>query len=184
MISGTPASALPTGHPFLRRLRRPRRNPPRRVRAPRRRSSARSRRSSAAVDEPRVTTASVDTEVDGVPARASAPERAIEKHAASAAPISCSGLAPGPSSKRDENEYSPRIESPARKLPRPDFRSPCHCALPFAGIGCSLRGPVERVARMIVETGPACSGPTRERSLSPQGPSCDTCRPQAVAVGQ
>ncbi len=51
-----------------------------------------------------VTTAFVWIEVGGVPASASAFESAIEKQAACAAPISCSGFAPGPSSKRDLNE--------------------------------------------------------------------------------
>ena len=47
-------------------------------------------------------------------------DRAIEKHDACAAAISCSGLAPGPSSNRDLNEYSPLIVSPAVNVPLPD----------------------------------------------------------------
>jgi hypothetical protein len=52
----------------------------------------------------RVTVASVLTEFTGVPASASAADSAIEKHDACAAAISCSGFAPGPSSKRERNE--------------------------------------------------------------------------------
>src|ERR1700688_2062017 len=48
-----------------------------------------------------VTVASVCTESGGLPALARRLERAIEKHAAWAAAISCSGFEPGPSSKRD-----------------------------------------------------------------------------------
>ena len=48
-----------------------------------------------------VTRASVLIEAGGVPASASMFESAIEKQDAWAAPISCSGFAPGPSSKRD-----------------------------------------------------------------------------------
>ena len=51
----------------------------------------------------RVTVASVLTDSGGVPAWASMFESAIEKHAACAAAISCSGFEPGPSSKRDLN---------------------------------------------------------------------------------
>ncbi len=49
----------------------------------------------------RVTLASVCTESGGWPALARRLARAIEKQAACAAAISCSGLDPGPSSKRD-----------------------------------------------------------------------------------
>ena len=49
----------------------------------------------------RVTVASVCTESGGLPAWARRLARAIEKQAAWAAAISCSGLEPGPSSKRD-----------------------------------------------------------------------------------
>src|SRR5271165_5432884 len=85
-----------------------------------------------------VTVALVLTDSTGVPASASPAESAIEKHAACAAAISCSGLAPGPSSKRDLNEYSPLIVSPAVNVPPPDWRSPFHSALPFAGMPASL----------------------------------------------
>src|SRR6202041_270174 len=81
----------------------------------------------------RVTVASVRTDSGGVPACASMLDRAIEKHDACAAAISCSGLAPGPSSKRDLNEYSPLIVSPAVNVPPPDGTSPFHSANPFAG---------------------------------------------------
>ena len=47
-----------------------------------------------------VTSASVWTDSGVLPAWASMLESAIVKHAAWAAPISCSGFAPGPSSKR------------------------------------------------------------------------------------
>ena len=50
-----------------------------------------------------VTVASVCTESGGFPAFASMFESAIEKHAACAAAISCSGFEPGPSSNRDLN---------------------------------------------------------------------------------
>ena len=48
-----------------------------------------------------VTVASVCTDSAVCPAWARMFDRAIEKHAACAAAISCSGLEPGPSSKRD-----------------------------------------------------------------------------------
>ena len=51
----------------------------------------------------RVTVASVRIDSGGVPAWASMLESAIEKHAACAAAISCSGFDPGPSSNRDLN---------------------------------------------------------------------------------
>ena len=57
----------------------------------------------AAVDGRSVTVASVWTESGGLPAFASMLESAIEKQAACAAAISCSGFEPGPSSKRDLN---------------------------------------------------------------------------------
>jgi len=50
-----------------------------------------------------VTDASVRTDSGGVPALARMLESAIEKHAACAAAINCSGFDPGPSSKRDLN---------------------------------------------------------------------------------
>ena len=49
------------------------------------------------------TLASVCTDSGVNPALARLFENAIEKHAACAAAISCSGLEPGPSSKRDLN---------------------------------------------------------------------------------
>ena len=81
-----------------------------------------------------VTVASVCTESGGLPAFASMLERAIEKQAACAAAISCSGLDPGPSSKRDLNVYPPLMVSPAVKVPVPERRSPFHSAVPFAGM--------------------------------------------------
>src|SRR5581483_1750241 len=54
-----------------------------------------------------VTCASVWTDSAGVPALASALLSAIEKHAAWAAAISCSGFDPGPSSNRDLYVYPP-----------------------------------------------------------------------------
>ena len=50
-----------------------------------------------------VTVASVCTDSGGLPAVARMFDRAIEKHAACAAAMSCSGLEPGPSSNRDLN---------------------------------------------------------------------------------
>src|ERR1700722_14282529 len=85
----------------------------------------------------RVTVASVRTESGGFPACARMFDRAIEKHDACAAAMSCSGLAPGPSSKRDLNEYSPLIVSPAVNVPFPEGTSPFHSALPFAGMPAS-----------------------------------------------
>src|SRR6202171_717655 len=82
----------------------------------------------------RVTVASVCTESGGVPASARILERAMEKHAACAAAINCSGLDPGPSSKRDLNVYPPLMLSPAVKVPVPERRSPFHSAVPFAGM--------------------------------------------------
>src|SRR3954453_995751 len=73
-------------------------------------------------------------ESGGVPAWASMFDRAIEKHAACAAAINCSGLDPGPSSKRLLNVYPPPMESPAVNVPDPDFRYPCHSALPLAAM--------------------------------------------------
>src|SRR5579875_1347626 len=87
-----------------------------------------------------VTVASVLTESTGVPACSSAADRAIEKHDAWAAAISCSGLAPGPSSKRDLNETSPWMPSPAEKLPPPVLSPPFHSAEAFAGMGLHLLG--------------------------------------------
>ena len=52
-----------------------------------------------------VTVASVCTDSGGLPAAARMFDRAIEKHAACAAAMSCSGLEPGPSSNRDLNVY-------------------------------------------------------------------------------
>src|ERR1700688_4244250 len=86
----------------------------------------------------RVTVASVCTESGGLPAWASMLDRAIEKHAACAAAISCSGFEPGPSSKRDLYVYPPLIVSPAVNVPVPVGTSPFHSALPFAGIATSL----------------------------------------------
>jgi len=51
----------------------------------------------------RVTVASVWTDSGGEPALARMLDSAIEKQAACAAAISCSGFDPGPSSKRDLN---------------------------------------------------------------------------------
>src|ERR1700729_1490900 len=67
-------------------------------------------------------------------------DRAIEKHDACAAAISCSGLEPGPSSKRDLKVYPPLIVSPAVKVPAPVGRSPFHSALPLAGMSPSILG--------------------------------------------
>src|SRR5580704_12299475 len=64
--------------------------------------------------------------------------RAIEKHAAWAAAISCSGFDPGPSSKRDLYVYPPLIVSPALNVPVPVGMSPFHSALPFAGMVASF----------------------------------------------
>src|ERR1700685_1905617 len=64
-------------------------------------------------------------------------DSAIEKHEACATAISCSGLAPGPSSKRDLNEYSPLIVSPTVNVPFPERTSPFHSAVPFAGMPAS-----------------------------------------------
>src|SRR6185437_13294741 len=61
-------------------------------------------------------------------------DKAIEKHDACAAAMSCSGLEPGPSSKRDLKVYAPVIVSPAVKVPAPEGRSPFHSALPLAGM--------------------------------------------------
>src|ERR1700677_1764503 len=71
----------------------------------------------------RVTVASVLTDSGGVPACARMFDSAIEKQDACAAAISCSGLAPGPSSNRERNEYSPAMLSPAVKVPAPYLRS-------------------------------------------------------------
>src|SRR6185312_10273915 len=79
-----------------------------------------------------------DSAVD--PACARMLDRAIEKHAACAAAISCSGLEPGPSSKRDLKVYPPLIVSPAVKVPAPVGRSPFHSALPLAGMSPSILG--------------------------------------------
>src|SRR5262249_8849441 len=57
----------------------------------------------------------------GWPASARLAENAIEKHPASAAAISSSGLVLFPSSKRDENEYGPS------NAPLPSFIVPLPC---------------------------------------------------------
>jgi hypothetical protein len=85
-----------------------------------------------------VTVALVRTESAGVPFWARMLASAIEKHEACAAAISCSGFAPGPSSKRDLYEYSPLIVSPAVNVPAPVGTSPLHSAVPFAGNVASL----------------------------------------------
>src|ERR1039458_7091307 len=72
-------------------------------------------------------------------------DRAIEKHAACAAAISCSGFEPGPSSKRDLYVYPPLMVSPAMNVPVPVGTSPVHSALPFAGIAASLSSLPPRV---------------------------------------
>src|SRR5579863_10080984 len=84
-----------------------------------------------------VTVALTRIDSGGVPFSASMFDSAIAKQEAWAAAISCSGFAPGPSSNRDRNEYSPLIESPAVKVPLPPRRSPFHSAVPFAGIAAS-----------------------------------------------
>ena len=101
MISGTPASARLTGHPALAA-----------------RACSVKAASSIPGTRPRVTRAIlvivgapstglsqtvgvVCTESGGVPACAKRLARAMEKQAAWAAAINCSGLDPGPSSKRD-----------------------------------------------------------------------------------
>src|ERR1700728_3851264 len=65
-------------------------------------------------------------------------DSAIVKHDACAAAMSCSGLAPGPSSKRDLKEYWPLIVSPAVNVPDPARRSPFHSAVPLAGMADSF----------------------------------------------
>src|ERR1700722_10501294 len=86
----------------------------------------------------RVTVASVCTMSGVWPDWARRFERAIEKHAACRAAINCSGFEPGPSSKRDLNVYPPLMVSPAVNVPVPVGTSPCHSALPFAGMSPSL----------------------------------------------
>ena len=107
VISGTAANALLTGHPFLA-------------------ASACSLNAASSIPGTRptvtrsillmvgapsiifsVTVASVCTESGGLPALASMFDKAIEKHAACAAAINCSGFEPGPSSKRDLAVYPP-----------------------------------------------------------------------------
>src|ERR1700761_1517299 len=65
-------------------------------------------------------------------------DSAIEKQAACAAAMSCSGFEPGPSSKRDLKVYPPLIESPAVKVPVPVGTSPFHSAVPLAAMSPSL----------------------------------------------
>src|ERR1017187_9423876 len=62
----------------------------------------------------------------------------MEKHAAGAAAINCSGLDPGPSSNRDLKVNPPLMVSPAVNVPVPVAKSPFHSALPIAGISVSL----------------------------------------------
>src|ERR1700676_1088704 len=138
VISGTPAKALLTGHPALAVL------------ALSTKASSSSpgtvptvtRSILVMVGTPStgrsVTVASVCTDSGGLPASARMLDRAIEKQAACAAAISCSGFEPGPSSKRDLYVYPPLIVSPAVKVPVPVGTSPFHSALPFAGIATSL----------------------------------------------
>src|ERR1700757_914863 len=78
-------------------------------------------------------------------------DRAQEKHAAGAAAINCSGLEPGPSSKRDLKAYPPVIESPAVKVPLPVGTSPFHSAVPLA----VMRPSVPRV-QYVGRAYPAC----------------------------
>src|SRR5579859_6235709 len=48
--------------------------------------------------------------------------------------MSCSGLAPGASSNRVRNEYSPLIPYSVAKVPLPPFSPPFHSALALAGM--------------------------------------------------
>ena len=138
MISGTPASALLTGHPALAA-----------------RACSVKVASSIPGTFPTVTRSileigglSVDgsqsdggVRVDRIRRSACLSEkaqRAIEKQAAWAAAISCSGLDPGPSSKRDLKVYPPLIVSPALNVPVPVVMSPRHSALPFAAMSISF----------------------------------------------
>ena len=104
-----------------------------------------------------MTVASVCTESGVLPAVASVFDSDIVKHDASAAPISCSGFDPGPSSKRDLNVNPPLIESPAVNVPVPDFRSPFHSALPFAGMLSSSFG-VRRLTHSVTRLTVTASG--------------------------
>ena len=62
-------------------------------------------------------------------------ERAIVKQPACAAAISCSGLVPSPSPKRDSYEYGPwSTPSPTVIVSEALSTDPCHSALPFRAV--------------------------------------------------
>src|SRR5690242_4052035 len=100
-----------------------------------------------------VTAAFVWIESAGFPAWARRLARAIEKHAAWAAPISCSGFDPGPSSNRDLYVYPPLMVSPAVNVPVPVGMSPFHSALALAGmVHSSPVGDWSRTAATVEPT--------------------------------
>src|SRR2546421_4844136 len=88
----------------------------------------------------RWTRAEVSIEVGAWPARSSAPDSAMEKQPAWAAPMSSSGFVPVPSSKRDEKEYWPsNAPLPRRIVPLPPCRPPSQRAVAVrSGIGFLL----------------------------------------------
>src|ERR1700756_449510 len=95
-------------------------------------------------------------------------DRAIEKHAACAAAINCSGLEPGPSSKRDLKVYPPVIESPAVKVPLPVGTSPFHSAVPLA----VMSPPAPRV-QYLGRAYPACLARVDGRPAKETAPRSD-----------
>src|SRR3990170_8412503 len=75
------------------------------------------------------TLASVLIESGSWPPAPSTPESCIEKQPACAAPISSSGLVPGPSSIRELNEYGPsKAPDPKAMRPLPSGSDPFHSA--------------------------------------------------------
>jgi hypothetical protein len=89
------------------------------------------------------TVAVVLTRFAGCPAFSRLNASAIEKHPASAAPISSSGFVPPPLSKRDKNEKGPsNAPLPSFIVPLPCFSVPSHTADPvlvaivFTSYGC------------------------------------------------
>src|ERR1700677_1365864 len=103
-------------------------------------------------------------------------DSAMEKHAACAAAINCSGLEPGPSSKRDLNVYPPLMLSPAVNVPVPVGTSPFHSALPLAGMVFSF---VRRLVPRLTGGVGGSSGGRRDPPGLPVRPDFRPSKPRA-----
>src|SRR5688572_7363962 len=79
------------------------------------------------------------TRFAGWPAFSRLADSAIEKHPASAAPISSSGFVPVPLSNRDRNENGPSYDLlPSFIVPLPPFSVPSHTAVPIRSGMCGI----------------------------------------------